>query len=295
MKSKSVLVFLFFFVFDHYTFAKKDINSLDRKKITHASVGIGIGLYMTNLYIDDIWWGEQKTDFSFDGGRDAIYALNVDKCGHFMGGLIFSDIITSSIYSSGINRSSSYLIGGLSGTVLQLAIELKDAYSPYWGFSSIDLIAGTAGSFWPVLQHYNEDFRAVNFKFSYWNRSSHHKELQIQQHAETNDWNWHDNYINQTYWASIDIDYFIDSEFWPPWLELAFGIGIDDTQYLDEHNRKRGGNNEFYIALDYNIPAMLRKWEHPVYKSIKKWINYFHFPAPTIRISPKVEWYPLFL
>ena len=56
-----------------------------------------------------------------------------------------------------------------------------------------------------------------------------------------------------------------------------------------------GGNNEWYIALDYDIPKMLKRWNSPTGKKVKHWLNYFHLPAPTIRISPKLEFYPLFL
>ena len=32
---------------------------------------------------------------------------------------------------------------------IQLAIEMKDAYAPYWGFSMWDFGTGSVGSFWP--------------------------------------------------------------------------------------------------------------------------------------------------
>ena len=69
---------------------------------------------------------------------------------------------------------------------------------------------------------------------------------------------------------------------------------MDDTQYLNEHFTKTGGNNEWYIALDYNIPKMFKRWDSLTAKKIKHWLNYVHFPAPTIRVSPKLEVYPLF-
>ena len=56
-----------------------------------------------------------------------------------------------------------------------------------------------------------------------------------------------------------------------------------------------GGNNEWYIALDYDIPKILRKWDSPIGRKVKYWLNYIHFPAPTIRIVPKVEFFTLFI
>ena len=76
---------------------------------------------------------------------------------------------------------------------------------------------------------------------------------------------------------------------------MAIGFGLDDTQYLNENNTKTGGRNEWYIALDYDIPKMLKNWDSHTARKIKHWLNYIHLPAPTLRISPKVSFYPLFL
>ena len=64
---------------------------------------------------------------------------------------------------------------------------------------------------------------------------------------------------------------------------------------LNENNQKSGGKNEWYIALDYDIPKMFKKWNTPIAKKIKNWLNYIHFPAPTIMISPEIKFYPLYI
>ena len=151
------------------------------------------------------------------------------------------------------------------------------------------------GAFWPVAQYYNEDFKAINFKISYYKRSNIYWQLDRQRGKETNKYAWQDDYPNQTYWIAFDINHFSETCCWPDWLNVAIGFGLDETQYLNEHNTKTGGNNEWYIALDYDVPKMLKKWNSPTGKKVKHWLNYFHFPAPTIRISPKLELYPLFL
>ena len=58
---------------------------------------------------------------------------------------------------------------------------------------------------------------------------------------------------------------------------------------------KKGGNNEWYIALDYDVDKIFKSWNSPTAKTIKHWLNYIHFPAPTIRITPKLEFFPVFL
>jgi len=292
MKMKRLLIVMFFLMFFQLVFAQNQMSYLKKQKFTNSIIGISAGLYFTYNHVDDIWWGDQKTEFTFDSGRDAVYALNVDKCGHFIGGLIFSDIVYSSMYNSGVDMLTSKWIGGFSGSVLQLAIEVKDAYSPYWGFSKGDLVAGTFGSFWPVFQYYYEPLNAINFKFSYWNKSNHYQNLQAEMNEESNNFSWQDNYINQTYWITFNVKKALSSEVFPDWLNLALGFSIDDSQYLDQYNRKQGGENEFYLSLDYNLSLLFKKTPN---NRLLKWIEYFHFPAPAIRISPKFEWYPLFL
>jgi hypothetical protein len=196
---------------------------------------------------------------------------------------------------TGLKTKKALWYGAAFGTGLQLAIEMKDAYAPYWGFSKWDLALGSAGSLWPVLQYHNKDFNAISFKLSYYKRSNIYWQLDQQRGKETSSFAWQDDYPNQTYWMTFDINHFLDLCCWPEWLNLAIGYGIDDTQYLDDNLSKTGGNREFYIAFDYDLPKMLKTWDSPLGEKVLHWLNYMHFPSPTIRISPKFEFYPLFI
>ena len=290
------LFFLSFLVLLTYSInAKPDSTKIKKGRVLLVGSSLAAVLGGSYLYVENSWWSDKQIPFHFDDGSDLTYALNVDKVGHFMGGLEAADFFSSSIQWAGMNERKSIWYGAAFGTGLQLAIEMKDAYAPYWGFSKWDLALGSAGSFWPVAQYYNTDLKAINFKFSYYKRSNIYWDLDKQRGKETNKYAWQDDYPNQTYWVTLDINHFIETCCWPDWLNVAVGFGIDDTQYLNESNSKTGGNNEWYIALDYDVPKMLKKWNSPTGKKVKHWLNYFHFPAPTIRISPKLELYPLFL
>ncbi|CAI8325086.1 MAG: Uncharacterised protein [Cryomorphaceae bacterium] len=290
------LFFLSFLVLLTYSInAKPDSTKIKKGRVLLVGSSLAAVLGGSYLYVENSWWSDKQIPFHFDDGSDLTYALNVDKVGHFMGGLEAADFFSSSIQWAGMNERKSIWYGAAFGTGLQLAIEMKDAYAPYWGFSKWDLALGSAGSFWPVAQYYNTNLKAINFKFSYYKRSNIYWDLDKQRGKETNKYAWQDDYPNQTYWVTLDINHFIETCCWPDWLNVAVGFGIDDTQYLNESNSKTGGNNEWYIALDYDVPKMLKKWNSPTGKKVKHWLNYFHFPAPTIRISPKLELYPLFL
>lgn len=271
---------------------QKDSIHTGRLAVVGGSLALALG--GSYWYTKNAWWSEKQIGFHFDDGADLTYALNVDKVGHFMGGLEAADVFASSMRWAGMNEKQSLWYGAAFGSGLQLAIEMKDAYAPYWGFSKWDLATGSAGSFWPVAQHYNDDLKAINFKFSYFKRSNIYWELDAQRGKETNKYAWQDDYPNQTYWMTFDVNHFVETCCWPDWLNIAIGFGLDDTQYL-VNGTKTGGKNEWYISVDYNTEKLLKKWNNPTAKKIKHWLNYIHLPAPAIRISPDVEIYPLFL
>ena len=295
MNFKSLFLVGFLLLLSQDIFSQKDTSKVNKKRVFIVGSSLGATLGASYWYIQNSWWSEKQIPFHFDNGADLTYALNVDKVGHFMGGLEAADIFSSSMKWAGMNEKQSLWYGAAFGSGLQLAIEMKDAYAPYWGFSKWDLALGSTGALWPVAQYYNDDLKAINFKFSYYKRSNIYWDLDKQRGKETNKYAWQDDYPNQTYWITFDVNHFTESCCWPDWLNVAVGFGIDDSQYLDENFTKTGGENEWYIAFDYDIPKMLKKWDSPTGKKVKHWLNYIHLPAPTIRISPKLEFYPLFL
>ena len=309
MNFKSLFLIGFLILFCNNILAQNDSLKVNKKRVAIVSSSLCAALGGSYYYIQNSWWADKQTSFHFDDGADLTYALNVDKVGHFMGGLEAADIFSSSMKWAGMNEKKALWYGGLFGSGLQLAIEMKDAYAPYWGFSKWDLALGSTGAFWPVAQYYNDDLKAIKFKFSYYKRSNIYWDLDAQRGKQTNKYAWQDDYPNQTYWVTFDVNHFTESCYWPDWLNVAIGFGIDDSQYLPGWNEeiqfldssipnagtKTGGKNEWYVAFDYDIPKMLKKWDSPTGKKVKHWLNYIHFPAPTIRISPKLEFYPLFL
>ena len=292
---KMKFLFLSFFLFGFSSEAKQTLknDSIKKGRIIVVSSSLILALGGSYLYIENSWWSEKQIAFHFDNGSDKVYALNVDKAGHFMGGLQVADLFSESMRWAGMNKKQALWFGAAFGSGLQLAIEMKDAYAPYWGFSTLDLTIGSAGAFLPIAKYYSPRLRVFDAKISYWKQHNTYWDLERQRGKIPNKYAWQDDYVNQTYWISIDLNHF--NERIPEWLNIAVGFGLDETQYLDEHNAKMGGDNEWYIGLDYDIPKILKKWNSPIVKKIKHWLNYFHFPAPTIRISPKTEFYPLFL
>ena len=299
MSFKGLFVFTICCFFSFSTLANTEFlyssYKLDKKRIIIVSAGVSVGLTASYLYAKKNWWSEQESNFHFDNGPDLRYALNVDKAGHFLGGLHASEIFSSSLSWVGVNHKKSLLFGACFGTMLQLGIELKDAYAPYWGFSKWDLGCGTLGSFWPVIKHYNSFLNPINFKFSYYRHTDTYLKLENEKGNRVTNMYWQDDYPNQTYWMTIDINKYLKNSIFPSWMNIAIGFGLDDSQKINNEGKKIGGQNEWYLAVDYNISKLFRKCNNPILKKLIYWIDYIHFPAPTIRFSPSFKFYPLFI
>ena len=72
-------------------------NKIQKSKVIIVSSSLALSMAGAYYYAENAWWNEQKVDFHFDQGADLTYALNVDKAGHFMGGIIVADIFQNSM------------------------------------------------------------------------------------------------------------------------------------------------------------------------------------------------------
>lgn len=252
-------------------------------------------LGMSYVFVQNQWWGGEKGKLHLDTGNDLIYAKNIDKAAHFFGGLIAADLSYEALRWSGMTEEQALWYGAGFGTFVQIGIELKDGYSPRWGFSLVDVGTGTLGSLFPVAQYYVEPLQNIDIKFSYWQRTrKYFTEIKTDGNGTFND-----DYINQTYWASVKVNNFLPQSiepYYPDWLAFAVGFGVDDkiTGWTDESKEGYGeGNIELFLALDVDITALFPS-DSPFWESVKHYLNYIKFPAPAVRISPSVIWYGLY-
>ena len=288
MRFKILVLSLVFLCFKS-THAQTDslqIKPLRLAIVSSSTLAVLGGSY---IYVKNAWWSENATSFHFDDGSDLRYAKNIDKGGHFFGGILVADLFQSSLKWSGMEEKKSYLYGAAMGSFVQFGIDLKDGYAPYWGFSLWDFGAGTLGAFVPYAERYWPAMEYIDFKFSYYKRSNHYWDLGSQLPTQPSKYAYQDDYINQTFWVTTYPFKDLGSD-----IGIAVGFGLDDTQEIIA-STKVGGQNEIYIALDYDMLRVLKRWDSPTAKKVKHWLNYFKFPAPTIRISPSVEFYPFFM
>lgn len=241
------------------------------------------------LIFDKGWWDEGKTDFHFE--NDFYYAKNLDKLGHFASGVMMGELFYEGFYWSGLNEFYSYLAAGSSAFLTHVAIDIKDGYSPDWGFSVFDVVFGTLGGFYPMAKRYVPAFKYFDLKWSYW--------INTKVYYRSSDTGiFTDDYVNQTFWLSLKIYRMLPvkaRKYYPEWLALALGLSIDEGRYVYGPDGKlKKGHYEIYLAFDYDLEAFRprARWARTLIKTL----NYFKLPAPTLQLYPDVgiHWiYPI--
>ncbi|WP_461102475.1 DUF2279 domain-containing protein [Spirosoma koreense] len=242
-------------------------------------------------YLKHTWWNGKGVPFHFDEGRDLTYASGLDKVAHLEGGIFTSEAYYSAFRWAGISERKAEWLALGSAVFVELGIELKDAYSPTYGFSWRDVAAGTLGGFWPMVQHRSGFLRDVQWKVSYWQQTPKYfkaRGIPVQRFSI-------DDYINQTYWFSFSPEHFggrVWQNRWPDWLQLSVGIGLE-AETWSRNNDGLGGRHEWYIAPDINLVKLLRPRSGFI-KVVLGVLKYIKIPAPTLQIGPKLRWYWLY-
>lgn len=236
------------------------------------------------LVFEKGWWDDEKSHFHFENDFD--YALNLDKLGHFAAGVALGEGFYEGYHWAGASEFQAYLFAGLSAMATHIAIDVKDGYSPEWGFSVFDVLSGTLGGFLPMAERYVPLFKYVDLKWSYWiNTKAYYRQ------SDTGIFT--DDYCNQTFWASFKPYRLLPASvrrFYPSWLAIAAGLSIDEGVFI--RNYEGTPHREVYIALDYDLEAF--RPQSRLARQAIKWLNYFKFPAPTVQVYPDVKWFWLY-
>ena len=204
---------------------------------------------------------DDRRSFHFDQGRDLEYAGNLDKFAHFYGGIIYSDLFATGLRWAEVPDKKAALYGGLLGFSTHLFVEIKDAYSPYFGFSVWDLASGALGGAYTVGKAYSPVIAATDMKWSYWVKDRSYLDNVNGLATDGNDRSWHDDYVNQTYWFSFypsRLPSKQDKPFhWTQCLGVSAGFSVDEVT-SGQGNNAGSGNLQYYVSLDLDWKKIIR-------------------------------------
>ncbi|GAB2570041.1 DUF2279 domain-containing protein [Spirosoma areae] len=266
--------------------SQKPVRQKGRIRTVGATSLLTLG--STYVYLDRTWWHGKGVPFHFDAGRDLTYAGGLDKVAHLAGGVFVSETYDKAFRWAGVSERKAEWLALGSAAFVEIGIELKDAYSPTYGFSWRDVAAGTLGGFWPMAQHRSGFLRDAQWKVSYWQQTPKYfteRGIPAQRFSI-------DDYINQTYWFSFSPER-LGGQRWqrtcPDWLQLSVGVGLE-AETWSQHHDGLGGRHEWYISPDINLIKLLKP-RSSVAKAILCALKYIKIPAPTLQIGPKLRWH----
>ena len=256
---------------------EKNIHTTRLALVVGGAAGIIVVSHLQNY---NSWWKGTLGPFHTSTGIDDGYSLGADKLGHFLFTYYAADAMGNSLVWSGLDSSKSFFYGSLAAFVFQMYVEIEDGFHPELGFSFGDAYADFLGASLPLLRlqpKYTSFFKAISPKWSA-SPSQRYKNHYFRSII--------DDYESQYYWLSFNI-----RELWgessptfiPSFLNIALGYGVTNLDL------KGSGEREFYLSLDCDWNKLPGKGDF--LSALKHALNYFHFPAPTIRLAPSVIMY----
>ena len=254
---------------------------------------VGLHLYQANA-----WWSKDRRSFHFS--EDWPENLQNDKFGHFFGAYINSYMMREAMIESGLSDADAHNWASILGAVYSLYVEVEDGFASSWGFSPTDAYADIAGGGFFLAQRYVPFLQNFHEKWSYWpSKFLGSGSIPGQQRTVF------DDYQGQSYWWSVDVWNMLPASaqaWWPKWLQVAVGYTARKYgPYLgtaappgSPASVDLPDTREVSIGLDYSFPNLIPKTHIPVIDWFVQTLDFFHFPAPTLRLSPTVQGYLLY-
>ncbi|MCC6864718.1 MAG: DUF2279 domain-containing protein [Ignavibacteria bacterium] len=238
-----------------------------------------------HIYYANTWWKDQRDYFKF--AADGYYARNIDKVSHIYTANVFT-VATSAAYEwAGVKPSKALLYGALTSLAYETYIEINDGFAPIWGFDWGDMGANIFGAVYPFLQKAAKPLRHINFKWSF-------KPRWLKSKISTSQDDLLDDYTNMTFWLSVNPmialpETVTKAKLYPNFLALAIGMSIKNASHVTGSSNAKV---EWILSLDWDVNQLPGKSDFM--KKLKKILNFYHFPAPAVKISPEGVWYGLY-
>lgn len=249
------------------------------KLIGFTTVAVGGTGALFYSFLRVAWWDKEQTDFFFKD--DLSYVLNIDKVAHFYGGYAISSMFADGLLWSNVSPHYAYGSSWAFSTGVQLLIDYKDGYTPGFGFSKYDVLAGSVGAALPWIEYsiWGESQDYVDLKFSYYQNNRTYLDNANVAAAL-------DDYSNQTYYV-VYYPWLKSNNYWKKIWGVSAGVSIDEGPWTRGYGR---GQWELYLGLDYNLEEMVNAESmSPFWKGFWRYMNHVKLPSPQIKVYPEFE------
>ena len=265
----------------------QQISQLKINRLAFASAALASMNYAAYQPFKKAWWQEERSKFHFYQGwrrdrgyldfgwHDTLYG-HIDKLGHYYCSKIMSEQFFEICRWIGFEQRTSKIIAPVLSSILMLEIEIYDGFFKDWGFSLADFTANELGAFSPLIREQIPFLQNFQLKFSYHPSRQPNKEPSFIK-----------DYAGMTFWLSCSVHPWLPArlkEVYPPWLNLAVGYGV---------TKQTRGDIELYLAPDIDwMKIPIGRSQTMI--SIKRILNYIHFPCLTLRLTPEQKFYPFY-
>lgn len=245
-----------------------------------AATSLALHLWQRNAW----WAAEHRTSFHFhdDGG----YALHLDKAGHFHATALEATVIARALRWSGLSHDAAALWGTLGALALQTHVEIEDGHNALWGFDRLDMLANVLGAGFFYARERLPALEPVVLKWSYWPaRLLEGRDDGFEDRPNS----FIDDYGGHVYWVALRVGDVLPEgarPYWPGWLNLAVGVSGRHLQTPEAHR-------ELFLSLDVDLVRLFPA-ETWLGQQLRELGNFFHLPAPALRLSPRLTPYALF-
>ena len=270
--------------------ASRRYRAATRTAAAVGFVGANAGLYE---YFRRAWWSGERASFRVDWERQSAFR-QADKFGHAYGGYFLTlggrEVLQAACYP----ERKSAVLGAVYAAAFQLQIEVWDGFQERYGFSPPDLVANTVGAGLALTQSFVPATRAFKPTVSY-RRSRALKNVDaFPPGAQGFDLRPTVDYSGQTYWLSADVDALLPEgarPYWPGLLRLSVGRSVTDWV-----NPTTGAfqTARQVLVLSLDVDPEKLPGNHPLWRTVKKQLSYYHFPAPALVLTPSARlhrWY----
>lgn len=240
---------------------------------------------LTGLYV--LWYADhEQTRFHFFNDNDQW--LQMDKVGHAMTAYYLTEVSDRALMYSGVDRSTSLIVGSMVSFSYLGLIEVFDGFSAEWGFSVGDMAANVTGIALYTGQELLWRDQRVKLRYNFLPSpySAYRPDVLgdgfLQQALK--------DYNGQAYWLSTNPHSWMDARQWPRWLNVAVGYSaagmtggsenlfplLEPGAPVPDFNRRR----EFYLSVDLDLHGIeaRRNW----FKAFRSVFGFVKIPAPAI-------------
>ncbi len=267
--------------------------SARRENIAAVRTGVGSAFVAGNGYLwhyfKKAWWSGEKAPHLFFHADWNLEFRDQDKFGHMFGGYHLTRVGHDALKYACVSEKKAQLISAGYAILFQTQIELFDGHYTKYGFSYADELANAAGMMLSVAQARHPALMAIKPTLSYHqtaayrNRGNYATELRPSL-----------DYSGQTYWFSTDVNALLPDDkkqYWPSAVRLSVGHSITDwvrpTDGQVLHAKRR-------LLLSLDLDPEKLPGNNPLWKQLKHQLSYYHFPAPTLQLTPTwngIAWY----